>query len=448
MSIYSARLEELQTSLSSSIDRLNEYAGLASGATTIGSYNSYVDKWNSEKTFYNTTVASYDDTVESADRYATFKMVETRSVDLPNKKDRQEAIALAGNVLGNETWTGDLWSPTSMGTLPTTKLNVDNNANLLNGNLLTYLGAGIGSMMAFMQGGVLNLAFDDDIRETIILTIRLEMIDVKSGTTISSRKIDYNSGDSSSELAPSKDMNPLSLQATLDAWESRSDIRTVLARNPIALSLSIFNHVTQDRVSVETRLAGAVIGTVKGVFSELVSKSIAQAIGFAPTGIVPALAFASIVGSILTELTEMALGLDTHFGFGGEYVGTAMTGKHFYTQPMSITEGLYSMYQGYDVRGDALAKMELENQNLAIEQSLAYGISIQDVDIANIMMDAEIEAMVDEVAGIDTITYTDVFAAPSATPFDSGDGIDVGGLAEEATPGSFAGFEESGGWDW
>jgi len=326
MSSYSDAVESYSNAVEDNVLSLNNYADAANSATTRAIYDSNLSLYNKEEALYNKNIAQYDESISDLQRYATYRKVSTRVFDLPDKKDRYQW--LAGGTLRNETLAGGyLWSPVDVPSFEN-NATVGKTANLLNGNMLEYLGYGFGKTLGILGGGILDLMFDDDVRETIILSINIEFKNERTGQVLVTKSFDFNSdsnGDSDrtfdSDLFNNANAKDMSLDEIAATWNSRSNLRSLLQANPLLLTLEIINLATQSKATIETRLAGALLGTVTATIKQAISQAVVKSLGI--TAMTPAVFVGlQIFNMVFNELIEMVLGLDNHFGFGGDYIGT------------------------------------------------------------------------------------------------------------------------------
>ena len=342
MSAYSLALEELELELNTYVDTLNNYANLANNATTEAQYNSYVSKYNATKSSYDSTVSDYNSTADSLTTLLTVQRAEQFTIDLPNPKDRSQW--LAGGTLKNETYPGgQLWSPVAIPSIDNKKY-VDSASNLLNGNVLSNLNIGFESVQALVMGGALDLMFNKDIIESRTIRVSISVSTASGAILYSSSKdsILYNNEGNSEYNAngyENVNVSTANLEDLSKAWNAQKDITSLLNANPVKIAMTLYDFATNTEVSVETRLTGAVLGTVYSTFKSLAFQGIAQLANV--TAMSPAVYVGyGLFSAIFGELAEMALGLDNHLGFGGDYIGMGLDGKAQYADKQDFMDGM------------------------------------------------------------------------------------------------------------
>ena len=232
------------------------------------------------------------------------------NVALPNPKDT--AQWLGGGALRNETFAGgELFSLSTPAFA--NKSAIGSEYNLLAGNILSYVGYGFGALQDVMNTDSLfmDLLYDFEVAE-------MYMYNVSTTATDSDGNILYESSATYSNDSVEFDtsMSEMSLSELDDAWSNQTNLASMLQGNPITIGMTVFNVLTNQEVSIETRFTGAVIGTVVSTFKGLAMSAASNMLGISGYG---ALGFGVIFGAVLGELAEMALGLDQAFGYGGEF---------------------------------------------------------------------------------------------------------------------------------
>ena len=299
--------------LPSIAEQLNNYADSANSATTLDSYNNYVS-------LYNSTIEKYSTVKSDAER-----VVQARSVIVADEDPlvlKEKDNWLAGGTIINEMYSGgSTWSPTTVSLIANKQIKNDKNSLLMSGNILSYLQYGLGDLLKTIDNfSQFQTFLEHDNRSVSVYKIEINVSTIDGTLVYSKMSDDMSFGEGSYS---EHNNNPSNTQGgTLDdlskAWNSRSDIRGLLTANPLTIGLTIYDVLTNDKVTVEDRISGAILGTVYNTFSNLAMKGIAQMANI--TAMTPQVMVGfGILGAIFGELVEMVLGLDISFGLGGEY---------------------------------------------------------------------------------------------------------------------------------
>ena len=333
---------------------------------------------------------------------------------------------------------------------------MDKNNRLINGNILSYLGWGLGAIREVQRAGVLDLLFDYDIKSTSVIRVTVEVTSDLTGNVLysSSSESDNETSDflSDSDVIDSQ----MSLMEIAAAYSQRSDIRNFLSMDPLSLTLSIYDAFTDEGVTVESKMSGMAIGTFEAMLSSTINEALSSIA--TTTNLLEALSLGMIAGAIAGELMEMALGLDNHFGPGGQLVGESIAGKAYYTAPVSfadyITDSLPSWMGGTNIELnnaiDLKNEIAMDNWGLLNEFGLDSYTTLEELNEAypeyGPMTQAESEAA--GYTDYGEVTDAEFNEAESSFDYDSGgdDGGDDGGGASTGSytgtgTGSFAGYE-------
>lgn len=240
------------------------------------------------------------------------------TVEAPNANNREEW--LAGGELRNATYPGGAYySPTKIPSFDNKPCSLDIGASLLKG-YYNYLNPSFTAINSFVNIGMFELLAQNKESYFISYTIEisntntLEILDSSSNIIdiSDSSGFDHNFSNNDFSMSPNaSNMSRADIQQSLTTSASFS------FENPISLAMSITNMMNNEDMSIEQGLMGMTVNTVTNNISMGISKSLAPALGIAnPLGI---LGLTTIVGAIVTETMQMALGVDNSFGYGGEY---------------------------------------------------------------------------------------------------------------------------------
>lgn len=293
---------------------------------------------------------------------ATIRKVFQSEPDAINYKDKNNWYA--GGDLVNATMAGgDLWNPTANALITNNREKTDKNAMLLAGNILPYLGYGFGTLLNTIDSfSQFQTFLESNNKTTLVLRIDIT-VTTDNGQIIyssSGSENEYGGDDSYGNNFQDDSKNIGTLKDLAGAWENRVDILGLISANPLTIAKTIYNVVTGESVTVKNRLSGALVGTVYSTFQSLAMQGIAKLAGI--TALTPAVMVGfGILGAIFGELVEMALGLDNHFGFGGELTGfDSFSGYHGlgriegvntsmhtqYSAPKTVSTGLTDLFSG------------------------------------------------------------------------------------------------------
>ena len=105
----------------------------------------------------------------------------------------------------------------------------------------------------------------------------------------------------------------------------------------VAVAGSLYDAVFNGDANFSGNLATAVVGEFIGIASTTITQGIIGRLGV--TSLSTAMATNFAIGMIIGELFEMAVGLDNHFGYGGELIGHSI-GREFRTKEKDFATGL------------------------------------------------------------------------------------------------------------
>jgi hypothetical protein len=113
-------------------------------------------------------------------------------------------------------------------------------------------------------------------------------------------------------------------------------------KSPINIAVTISDLARNKDMTFKDIAVAATIGKVKSLAVDTTAKAMAKALGITSNTNTVAIALGVMgIAATLTELAEIALGLDNSFGFGGSFIGTdPNTGKAHFSEPIGLVEGL------------------------------------------------------------------------------------------------------------
>lgn len=329
-------LQGIEAELNSTIDAANFAASSANSATTEAQYNVYKSQYDQAVSRYDALTAEYEVTTDRLMQTLQGRMATARIVEVPNFKDRLQHFP--GGTFGTfgQMPGGAIYSPVNTPEMKVGPVNVKNDFQLLSGSILEFLGYGFGTMEYLIRGGTLDLMFDDDrlVSSSREMTITTTAVNSAGQTLYSSTRSFGSTGDGGSSnfdsgFGSTATTGSMSLDAAARAWKNMVNIQGLVGMSPIMLGIALYDVFTGTEVNVEERIAGAMLGTIEATFTNMVSTAIAKMANV--TAMSPAVMVGmGLVGTIVGELFEMALGLDTQFGYGGELVGVTASGEGIY----------------------------------------------------------------------------------------------------------------------
>jgi len=269
----------------------------------------------------------------------------------------------AGGIFKNETFAGGaLFSVEAEPSLENNPIRQTMSSSITTGALLSFLNSGFYEMVAEAGEDIVNVFAKEKEKETVVLYYEMSIIDAITGAVIRT-----TSGESFLDDSQVSSMGTSSLLDIQKAWATRFDMLNI--KNPIIITGLIKNIFTGKVTSFSQFVSAGTLGAVSSSFGTVASKAVISALGvssFAAIAIV-----ATVVGKFVDELFEMAIGLDNHFGFGGEIVGFGDNGEAQYGSLKSsrgVTqnfkdiiatalgiESLGDTFRDYDYSDDAMA---------------------------------------------------------------------------------------------
>ncbi|WP_148800588.1 hypothetical protein [Campylobacter concisus] len=128
-----------------------------------------------------------------------------------------------------------------------------------------------------------------------------------------------------------------------------------------ALAGMLYDGIVNGRFNA-VNVAEAMYQNMKSTMTSLAIQNTLSALGttISPIGVAVA---ASLINAIVTEVFELAVGLDNHFGFGGD-LNAVVGNTAFYDRPMSFGEFLQDKFSGWFGIPDAVIGQTDYNGNI------------------------------------------------------------------------------------
>jgi|GEM_PF-6358584 len=126
----------------------------------------------------------------------------------------------------------------------------------------------------------------------------------------------------------------------------------------------------------------------EAVAAEFKSKTIGvglKALGITNPAVAAAVALG--LGALLDESIEVAMGLDNHFGFGGDLAGVDMTGKGHYAADIGFMDGVLGTLQEFATLGNYHSVFDQEKQKALVEMAKANFQILQEIKSMNALAD-------------------------------------------------------------
>jgi hypothetical protein len=395
---------------------------------------------------------------------STYRYVSQITYDIPNFKDKNQW--LAGGSIRNDTWPGgDLYSPDRLPSFNNRVSGVNTYGTALNtGEIMMYLNRGFAGVLGVLSGWeYLDLINDFKVKDTVVVTYTLTITNADTGEVLYISSGDNNSSNGNIDFSFNGKVDYASLARS---WGAKYDLIGVVSR-PSLLNIAVtIRSALFGDLTVEETVRAGLLGSVTSGISTGISKAVVSAVG--TTNVATALGIGIVVGLVVGELIELALGLDNHFGFGGELVGTDSSGQNLgggiiagvndsmhpqYSPAQTVSTGLSNMFTSItDFLGITYnGGISIDDSNLntsltdiASEIRNIYGDDMTDtlgLDIATGRTTTE-----DEQRGV---TPGDVFGEGNSDSDYSGsdpnDGTSPAGLGPAGDYGDYSGYGDSDG---
>lgn len=299
-----------------------------------------IDNYESLVEEYNNLAGTWDDKLET---YETLSKLNTNVVshEIPNFKDENQWRA--GGLLHNEKYPGGfLYNPTVV-LGPEERLNKDDISHMINGSFTSWLNPAFTQIQSDIKGfDFLDLFVE--ARETKIVSYEITVKINQNGKESSKTHIVITSQDGetgSFDFGQHQEYADMSTAEMAEAVKAPGinlmspDLKTAFVSVAIKNVLS-GEFFESPKMSVRDFAISSLNKTIQSMLSTQMTSFAAKALGLKSMYAVGILNIA--IGMVVGELAEMAMGLDNHFGFGGEYSGTL--GTNFYSEKKGFIEGI------------------------------------------------------------------------------------------------------------
>lgn len=274
---------------------------------------------------------------------AVLRKVSTNVIDTPSKNDRNQW--LAGDGLRDETFPGgSLWSPVSRPNIELISPAVNKTAQLLNGNILGFLGYKFGGIQGLLQAQHINMLFEESIIKTNIVHVVVDVTSMDGVTTIKDGEFVIDT--LGQPLSNVGNVTPADIAAVMDnskgtLQENLSGLLgQMLMGSPIGstIGISIYNGLTGQTERFEQVVGQYAITQTLGMMTRGVQQMANSVLGV--TSPLMSLSIGFLASALVAEAFEVMTGLDNHFGFGGDVVGFNAQGLGAYESAISLRAGL------------------------------------------------------------------------------------------------------------
>ena len=313
------------------------------------------------------------------------RVVHTQFSRNPSIKDRNEwiaggyfanAVLAGGTMFAPDRPPGAIGSETQKGTFA---------GGLLNGNFNMLLNTGYAQVQSIAKGGLLDLITDYTFRSTVVAYYTIRLRTPGGGVvTYANGAISYNEG--SSDTAVNTTFSKMSLyevEAVFNNRRSIADLMSTPGLINIGIDLGYGLKTGTLSTSIGAIVGGLAVGTVQSMVTNQATGIAARALGV--TSLAAAAGINYAVGLVVEEVFEMAVGLDNHFGFGGEFVGYDADGTARYSAPVGFAQGMYDTVMEAVTFGAYVSQVELNKAETQLDIELsymdAYGVATYQIEM-------------------------------------------------------------------
>jgi len=304
--------------------------------------NPLIDEYNSILKDYNSLIKDYN--IDS-ENYIDINKVVTKETIKYNPSNKNEW--LPGGAFKNSLLPGGaFFSPIVEKNMKIdARPKLDFATAISTENLFSFLNKGYTDLKSTINSfGFLDLLNDYKISETIIYNIKIYVNEEEIISQNIIVNIDNSKGGgetSSSITTPNKTMSLSQMNEAMSFQDDKSlvsDVLGLLGYNSFTsvVAISITDLAQGKTAKAQSRVANFTINQAISTFSQLATSKALSALGI--TSQLGALGLFSAVKAVLTEAFEMAIGLDNHFGFGGEFLGENEFGEGMFSAPSSFAE--------------------------------------------------------------------------------------------------------------
>lgn len=263
------------------------------------------------------------------------RQVLVSSIDIPDVKE--VGGWLAGGIFRNESYPGGVnYSPVGTPSFTNTMQSPGYAPNFLNGNF-DYLNSGLSNMFSFINYGYYDLLVKSREKDVTVLeyTIAVETIDTSSsGGDGDSDTVFELGGTLWADVDRTKDgaMTIAEIYA-MDKGYSNV-IGSIASGSNVNIVGTLYNITTSESMTLEERVRSEVFGYARSTIVNQLASSFASKFA---TGIASSV-LGGVLGALMNEAYEISVGLDIHFGLGGEYLYTDQYGVARYDGRTTISE--------------------------------------------------------------------------------------------------------------
>jgi len=330
----SNQLSTYELNLNTSKDMLSSYAQSANGATSKGIYNTFTELYNQEKENFNSLLSDYESLggtySQTLEKYKTMSFSQSAEIikyELPNPKNENEWLA-GGTFYNEKNPGGYVWSainPLS----PDERVKQDLGLVINRGNFNSYLNEGFTEIQNTLHGfGFLDLLNDNIVSQTNVYEVTVTITSSDGSINTESKYINEGSGDlDSTNISAQRSATISEISGILNA--RGLDLTSV---NSIGGVLeftieSIFDGKTFESGSINlgNMIAASLMNTTTNALSQKLSMAVVSALGV--TNVIAIGLISLGVKSLAGEMLEVAMGIDSQFGYGGDFIATDVNGR-------------------------------------------------------------------------------------------------------------------------
>ncbi len=297
---------------------------------------------------------------------------------------------LAGGEFRNETLAGGFLFGTDFAPAIENKIpkRLSNVALMNSGKIHSLLNRGFSSVWNLATNTVLNLITDYEISKTIIIRYDIKTTKDSIGQT-------YQSG--SIYIADNDGVEVDGFSHNIDTKTSLDDLKSMFGTKSIDM-LGLQSKI--GRVGIVVDIASSVfsgsinsenigdiakastIASANSLMSLGITKAITSAFGIKSMAI--GIVVGSVVASALTEIAQVATGYDTHFGPGGEYMGS-IDGVAQFHSPQSVVGYVKDTVMSAITFGGYVTQAEVEQATFDVEMSNAIDTAMNHLSAEDMM---------------------------------------------------------------
>lgn len=296
---------------------------------------SLIENYNSQVPIYNKMLEEYNKYRDNNVDFINLKSSYVKETIIRNPSDKKEW--LPGGAFKNSTFAGgNFYNPLALLDVKfDSRPKLDLTTAIMTGAVFSYLNKGYSDLKNTINSfGFLDLLNDYKISKTIIYNVRVQIssYELINQDIILNLRVDGNgdnSSNSSSVTSSKGTMNVSEINDAMNFQDDKSlvtDVLGVLGVHPsLALAIVTITDIVQAKeVQASTRVANFTINQAINTLSTALATKAVGILGI--TSIVGVLGILAVAKTVVTEAFEVAVGLDNHFGFGGEVVSLGKLG--------------------------------------------------------------------------------------------------------------------------